>query len=590
MAKKETIDVEVVAPYTRKQLASMADGRSRAARAIATFTAMESSALNFRTRWQECANYIQQRKGNILTFLSPGQPQTVLVWDTTAEEANNVFAAGIVSFLTPTGEMWMRMVPKSDSAPQAFKEWLDDSSERMLQEIGASNFYETWHEDMLDAGGFGSSLMRVDEYPDDPEGLVNYANIPVGTFYWRENNKGRIGTIARHWKWTAQQAAEEWGVDRLTPQLRKAFDASERAEANMQFEFVELIQKRRREDVRPGITSAQYRPWECLYICKQDNAIIDEQGYYENPYAGLRLMRSNNEAYGRGPGTQAMPTIKMVNRMEQDMLTIIEREARPAWLMPDDTAYTPDNRPDGVTFWDASKGIAYKPEQMQYKNRIDLGEQKTEQKRDIIRRFFFNDMFKLFTAGAEMQREKTAYEVSQMAAERLVLFSPIFGRITQEKLNPLLYRTFSIMYRNGRFKPLPAGIDPRTMEFEISYVSKIALAIKAIQNQAFATAIQLIQSAMAVDPNVVYILDAPKGVRQVLSNTGTPTSWLRSDGEVQQLIQQKQQEAERAQAAAAALAGSQTIKNLGPAAQQSAGSAIPAAIQQGGARSPFMNA
>lgn len=549
-------------------------GQSRAQQIIALHSAMEADALNFRTRWQECANYVQPRKGNILTFLSPGAPQTILLWDTTAEQALVVFAAGVVSFLTPTGERWFRYEPRDKkNVSQAFKEWLDDCSEKVAAEIASSNFYEVWHEDCLDAGCFGSSLLRVDEYPEEAEGILNFTNIPVGTFYWREDNRGRIGTVTRSWKWSAHQAAEEFGVDALTPRLRKAYESAEKQASEQKFHFIELIRKRRKDDVVQGPTTADRRPWECVYVVKEDNAVIKEDGYYENPYAGLRLMRSNNEVYGRGPGTQAMPEIKMVNRMEEDITTIVERMAKPSWVMPDDTAYQPDNRPDGVTFWDASKGAAYKPEQIELKNRVDMAEQKTEQKRRAIRDYFFNDMFKLLTQQEEMQREKTAYEVSQMVAERMILFSPIFGRITQEKLNPLLYRVFSIMYRNGRFKPLPVGIDPN-LEFEVAYVSKIALAIKAIQNQALATAIQLIQTMVAIDPTVVYLLKTQESARQVLSNAGVPSGWIRSPGEVQALAQKQQEEQARLQASQAALAGSQTIKNLGPQAQANAGRSI----------------
>lgn len=557
--------------------AASSEGKSKAARVIALHTSMESQALNFRTRWQDCANYIQPRKGNILTILSPGAPQTVLLWDTTAEQALLVYAAGIVSFLTPPSEVWFRCEPRGDDASDDLKEWFADASERMLQEIANSSFYEVWHEDNLDGGCFGSSLMRCDEYADDPENILGFVNIPVGTFYWREDNRGRISTTTRSWKWTAQQAADEFGEENLTPRLLKALDAKDPAVASQEFRFIEMVGPRRKGDVIKGPTQAESRPWECLYVCVEDMEVLREDGHYENPYAGCRTMRSNNEVYGRGPGTQAMPEIKMVNRMEEDSAVVVERMAKPSWIQPDDTAYDPDNRPDGVTFWDASKGKDYKPEQIRQENRVDLLEAKLERKQKVIRDYFFNDMFKLLTSSEEMKREKTAYEVAQMVAERMVLFSPIFGRIKTEKLDPTIYRVFSIMYRNGRFKPLPVGVRPEEIDFEVNYVSKIALAIKAIQNQSFATAIQLVQAVVAVDPTAVYLVKWHDGLRKVLSNSSFPTSWIRSEAEVKALVAAQQAEAQRLQAAQAALAGSQTIKNLGPQAQASATKQISAA-------------
>lgn len=561
-------------PKPKQQQAPVSDEQKRAARVIQAHAQMESAALNFRTRWQECANYVQPRKGNILTMLSPGQQQTVRLWDTTAEQALMVYAAGIVSFLTPPSEVWFRCEPRDKDASPELRTWFEEASEEMIKEIGNSNFYEVWHEDNLDGGCFGSSLMRTDVLPDDPDNILSFVNIPVGTFYWREDNRGRVSTITRSWKWSAQQAAEEFGEEALSPLLRKAFNSVDEATANREFKFIELVSKRAKADVVQGPTIATRRPWECLYVCVEDQAILKEDGYYENPYAGCRTMRSNNEPYGRGPGTQAMPEIKMVNRMEEDLCAVIERMAKPSWIMPDDTAFDPDNRPDGITYWDASRGEAYKPHQIELKNRVDLGEQKTEQKRKVIQDYFYVTMFKLLTSSEEMQREKTAYEVAQMVAERMVLFSPIFGRIKTEKLDPTIYRVFAGMLRAGRFKPLPAGIDPASIDFDVAYVSKIALAIKAIQNQSFATAIQLVQAVTAIDPTALYLVKWHDGLRKVLSNSSFPSSWLRSESEVAQLVAKQQQEQQRLQASQAALAGSQTIKNLGPDAQARAGTAM----------------
>lgn len=555
----------------------LSGGKTRAARAIAQHSAMESSAINFRSRWQECADYIQPRKGNILTFLSPGAPQTVNVWDTTAEQALMVYAAGIVSYLTPPSEIWARLEPRDKDASAELRTWFEEATEEIFKELALSNFYEVWHEDNLDGGCFGSSLMRTDEYVDDADSLIGFSNIPVGTFYWREDHRGKISTVSRSWKWTAVQAEEEFGRDNLSPQLLKSLDSPDAHSAAREFKFIELVQKRRKEEVTPGMTTADRRPWECLYLCFEDQAILREDGHYENPYAGCRTMRSNNEVYGRGPGTQAMPNIKAVNRMKEDILVVTERMAGPSWLMADDSAYDPDNRKDGVTFWDASKGPNYKPEQLQMKNDLRHAKELLDEDRKVIRDYFYYDMFKLLTTQENMKREKTAFEVAQMVAEQMVLFSPIFSRVKTEKLDPTIYRIFSSMFRNGRFKPLPAGVDPKLVQFDVAYVSKIALAIKAIQNQSFATAIQLIQAVTALDPTALYLIDWHKALRKVLANTSIPTAWMRSEAEVIALVQKQQQEAARLQAAQAALAGSQTIKNLGPDAQAKAGTAFSAA-------------
>jgi len=296
--------------------------------------------------------------------------------------------------------------------------------------------------------------------------------------------------------------------------------------------------------------------------------VIEEGGYYSMPYFGSRLLRSNNEVYGRGPGTDAMPEIKLVNAMERDILTWTELMGNPPWLAPDDSSFQIDGRPGGITYWDASNPNN-KPAQVEMKNRVDLAEQKTEQKRERIRRAFFNDLFQMLTNIDEQKREKTAYEVQQMVAEKLLLFSPLFARYVVEKLNPMLERTVDILMRSGAVGPdllqaLAGG------EYEITYVSKIALAIKAAENQAFATMLTLVEQASALDPSVVNVINWRQGVREIARNVGTKASLIRNDREVDKMTQAQQAAQAQAQQAQTAELATRSVKNLGPEAQTQA--------------------
>lgn len=531
---------------------------------LARHNRLKSEQSNFRTLWQDAADYIMPRKGNIETRNTPGQEQTRQLYDTTAEEAALVFAAGLLSNLTPAGELWARFTAKED-APQEEKDWLDECTQRAIRIVHSSNFYLGWHEDCLDAGIFGSSLLFVEE---SAKGVINVVNVPVGTFTWCENANGMVDTIHREFHYTASQAVERWGYEKLPEIIQKAAD--DEMGKDKRFTFVHAVYPRAKGEWREGLVDGKLRRFASCYVCVECSAIVEEGGYYENPYAAGRLLRSNNECYGRGPGIQVLPEIKLLNRMEQDLLLGLEKLVNPPWLMPEESAYRPDNRPNGVTYYDASNPNG-KPEQMQLNNRIDMGEQKTEQKRGRIRSAFHVDMFQMLSNVDQMKREKTAFEVSQLIQEKLVLFSPIFARVVHEKLNPFMERLFGVCMRAGVFPPPPESVIQRgVLDYEVEYVSKIALAIRAAVNNSLAVMMQLVTEMAQFDPSVVHVIKWREAARDVMSNQGFPAKWRRSDDEVDAIMQGIQQSQMQAMLPDAAdkLAGA--AQKLGPKGQAAA--------------------
>lgn len=539
---------------------------------IARHNALLEGMTNWKNLWDDAANYIMPHKGNITSVVSPGEEQTNEVYDSTAEESLLVFAAGLVSQMVPPGELWFRYEPADENSSEPIRAWFDDCTQRAAKAIYSSNFYMAIHEDFLDAGFCGTSNTYLEEGRNN---RLNFCNVPIGTYCIAENSEGIVDTVSREWMWTAKQAAEQWGEEKLTKSLREALSSKDASGYGKKFKFIHSVYPRRKKDTKPGQVEGKLRPIESVYVCVEDSMVIEESGFYEMPYAVSRVMRSRNEVWGRGPGTQILPEVRMLNRMEMDLLIATEKHVGPSWLMPDDSAYRPDNRPNGITYWDASNPNN-KPERIQEVSRLDYGENKTEQKRKRIRSAFFADMFQMLSSSQEMKREKTAFEVAQMIQEKLVLFSPMFARLVQEKLNPLLERVFAVMLREGMFTPPPEGLEGT--DYEISYVSKIALAIKAAQNNSLMELLQIANAMVPFDQSVASVVNWRKAFRDVARNRGTSADWMRTDEEVDQMISDMQKAAAAQQAANTAKTMSETAKNLGPQAQQAASGAMAGAM------------
>lgn len=537
---------------------------------IARHSALKSDASNFFTEYQDCADYIMPRRGGIITQRSPGSPQTVQLFDRTAGKANLICAAGLLSQLTPPGELWAKFAPEDEEASEEQRAWFDRATQVVFDELHRSNFYLALHEAFLDLGCFCTANVLLDAGTLGE--LLNYRHVPVGSYVIAVNNLGRIDTVLREWKWTARQAAQEFGEKALGPEMLKALRANDQASQNRPFTFLHAVYPRAKDEARDGPVEGSLRPIASIFVCVEDKTVMKEDGYYEMPEAVCRMFTSNGEAYGRGPGIDALPAIRLLNRKVYDLTLALEKGVNPSWLAPEDAAYRPDNRPNGVTYWDASNP-ANKPEQLESKARVDWVVQSIQEDRELIREEFFVDMFQMLNRPDVLKRERTAFQIAEMLQEKLLLFAPFFARITQEMLSPLLTRTFAIMAREGRLPDLPADIVDG-VRFRIVYTSKIAAAIKAAQDNAIVDMLQLCSLMQPFDQSVSLVVNWRKAYRNAARNRGVSAEVIRSDDEVDEMVAQMQRAEAAMREAELAKKTSEAARNLGPEAQRVAANAV----------------
>jgi len=519
--------------------------------------ALKAKASNFRSLWQECADYVLPRKSGIITERSEGNRASDSIFDTTAEESMLIFASGLLQHLTPPGQIWARIESTEKEPNPELAAWFDKESEALMQELHSDNFQHTIHEAFVSLGTFGTCCVLLEEGTRD---FLNFKEAVVGTFSVCESNEGAVDTVYREWKWSARQAEQEWGREALGPNVRKALESKNPSDQDKEFTFIHAVYPRTKgaagilhqlevDSVKEGVpVGPTLRPIASIYVCVEDKAVVLEDGYYEMPYAVCRLLKSNGELYGRGPSMQVLPNLRLVNRMEALTLAATERIVDPSWLLPDDAAYRPDNRPGGITYYDATNP-AGKPEQLISAARVDVSESKMEQIRERISKAWHVPMFHALNNEFAQKRQKTAFEVEQMLQEKMADFSPMFTRITRELLSILLERAFAMRLRSGKAEPPPVDIGEE-LDFKITYTGEIALRIRAMQDKGTVQAAQLAGQFAQFDPRVLHVIKWENRFREMAKNLGVPSTDLRSEEEVAEIVQAQQEaqaEAEQAQ-------------------------------------------
>lgn len=139
--------------------------------------------------------------------------------------------------------------------------------------------------------------------------------------------------------------------------------------------------------------------------------------------------------------------------------------------------------------------------------------------------------------------QMTAREVAERQSEKLTQFSPTADRTTTELFTPMLRRVFAILSRAGKFPAPPPEVLVRdaggvfVANPEIIYSSRIALAIKALENNAFDRDLEVLMPLIQIAPDTVDNYNLDEIVRDRSRNNGLPARWMRELEEVQQMRQ-----------------------------------------------------
>jgi hypothetical protein len=481
---------------------------------------------------QQITNYVMPRKNQVNT--KTNQPDTasgVDLYDTTAVDANMVLGAGQLQYITPANERWAgfeapeQLRTAAGEGKSRLDLWYRECSERAMTALAQCNFYSEVHEFYLDRGGVGTACLSA--MPGRRESL-NVTCHAYGTYAIGEDDEGHVDTVFRSWAMSARVAVKKFGLERMGKKVREAYNAKDSKQRDKKFNFIHAVYPREEDKRKPGKVDGPNKPVASVYVCVDDKHVVSNEGFDEMPYQVSRYLTHGEDVYGYSPSVDILATIRQVNLIEKQMDALAEKAAFPPVLYPESMTGAIDLRAAGMTPFDPNQPNAL-PKEWGTQGRYDIGLERVKTKQDAIRRAYHNDLFNMF-AGVE--REITAYQTMQMVAEKLVLFSPTFARLTTEFLNPFLQRVFGILFRAGVFsEPPPEAYveDGRggssLVVPTVVYTSKVALAIKALENQSWLEFINLIMPLVELRPEIMDNFDVDKIAIGLAKNVALASGW-----------------------------------------------------------------
>jgi hypothetical protein len=536
------------------------------------------------TLWQDIADFCLPRKAEITNKREyPDTHRNDVLFDSTAIYANAVLANGQLSYMSPADSRWFVYEPPSAvKGNDKAKTWFQQCSEIVQLNLANSNFYSEVHELYFDDGTFGSYAMFCEPGRRNP---VTFTTFPCGSFCISEDDEGLVDTLFRELKMTCLQAADKFGEENLSEKMRKQVEEYRKTGkgGNSLHDFVHAIYPRRHKDRDASKKDGENKPIASVYVDKASKHVVRSSGFDEQPFFAGRHMKWGDSPYGWSPGWMALPEARQLNFLVKQMDALAEVKAFPRVLIPSTHEGEIDLRSGGFTYFDPMNPNA-KPQEWLTQGEYQAGLEREQRKEKAIQRAFHVDLFQMFAMLD--QKQMTAREVAERASEKLVQFSPTFARKTTELFNPLLRRVFNIHLRQGLFPPPPPDVIvmnevtgiPEIPEPEVTYTSRVALAIKSLHNLAFMRTMERLAPLIPLKPEILDNFDMDNVSRDLGRNDGVPADWITDEDERDKMREERaaqmqaaqEQQNMMAQADMAAKAGSiKSDSMVGQALQQS---------------------
>jgi hypothetical protein len=422
-----------------------------------------------------------------------GEIKGTRIYDTTAIEACKTFVSKLHDAMTPPGIQWGYLqlddnytsadVQDVEEAQQA----LDDYMRKLFNYIHASNFDVAINECYFDLA-IGTSCLIVNQNNDETP--LIFTSVPMDILSIEEGLTGRVETWFRTWQdIKINEITQRWPKASIPVSMQILLDNDSEAICRKVYEGVMYMPQR-----------GQY--CYCYMVTSEDNILFKE--YLEsNPGIVWRFQKTNNETWGRGPVVDALPSIISLQEMARVELASANLNTFRPYMAFSDSVFNPHTfKLEPFTIIPVApigSGGQFPLQPLPESANPQFAQLTINDLRFQIKQLFFSDQ--LQSESNQSKQPSTAYELAvnqQQLAQRI---GPLFSRLQQEFLWPLIKRVSYILDKMGLL-PQPK-IDGQLVQFK--YKSPLALAKGQAEIARFTQWLQLMQGMFGPEASKMYV-------------------------------------------------------------------------------------
>lgn len=424
-----------------------------------------------------------------------GTIQNTRVYDTTAVDAVTDFVSSIHETMTPPQTQWgfleidESMVDDagSDENLKLLEEAqiiLNTYMRRLFTYIHASNFDVTISECYYDLC-VGTAALVINQYTDEMPFLCT--SIPADKLAIEEAVNGNIESWFRTWQnLKIVDLHTRWPQIKLSPNLL-ALIASD----------PDTVIK----NVYEGVAYFSNQPKKYCYAVWADNDLLYVNWTDSSPGIIWRWKKTNNETWGRGPVMDALPSIISLNEMARVELASANLNTFRPYMGFSDAVFNPHTfRLEPFTIIPiAPIGTSGQVPLIPLPNSSspEFAQMTMADLRMQIKKLLFAEQ----PQDSRSVQPQTAYELAMKQSTLAEKIGPIFSRMIQECMWPVIKRFAYILHTMGLL-PYP---DIGGIPIKFKYKSPLALVKGRADVERFTQFVQVMQGIMGPDSTQLYI-------------------------------------------------------------------------------------
>lgn len=508
---------------------------------------LRSGRYSWWISWAELAEYILPYRYTWLVTQNQynrGQPKIGRILDSTATIAARNCANGMMSGITSPTRPWfkLRLDTLTEDQNNPINIWLEECERRMMRVFGESNFYSAMATLYLDVVVFGTGTMVIYEDFND---VIRCYNPCAGEYFVAMDDRLQNRYFYREFIYTLSQIEERWPGVLPESERKLVAQGNGRQERKIGHAI---------EPDKSGRFAYREVYWD---IGAPNNQIYSKRIFHEQPHVAPRWDVFGNDAYGRGPASDAIGDVKQLQQETRRKAQALDKMVNPPMVGDLQLQNQPASTlPGGVTYVSSTSQAGFRAA---YQINFPVQEITADimSIQDRIRTIFFNDLFLMIS---QLTTVRSATEIDARREEKLVMLGPVLERLENEALDPIIDRVFGIMMRGGLLPEPPPEI--AGMDIQVQYVSMLAEAQRATATAGIERLLSLAGNMAAVAPGVLDKIDFDQSIDQYNEYLRNSPRIVRSDEQVAEIRKNRETQQAQAQQAQQTMEGVKAAETL----------------------------
>lgn len=531
-----------------------------------------------------------------------GTKKMQYIVDNTPLLAVRTLAAGLMSSVTNPSRPWIRIKPKDKNLMEkdGVAEWCEAVTTGVLKIFGESNYYDSMEPAYREIGTFGTCDVGGYENPFDPRfptrPMMNYVTRTWGEYWIGQDSSGRVNVWMRQFKWTAKQIVERFVDDPYDDNDPKWANISPATRAlwlnrsdEKRMEVFQVIESNR--EYIQGSPFSKDKEFRSVYYERGGDPfqLLEVSGYDIFPEHVARWDLSPDDAWGHSPAMDCLGDAKSMQKQHTRKAQAIDKHLDPPLMGDANLKKTRISMLPGEVTWlegTSANSFGLKPI-YQVTPQLEPVLDDIKDMRGRIGASMYTDVFQMLKSmGEELKSGITATEIQARVQERILELGPVLTRLNNELYGKQIEQILHIGMRRSKlawqmmkygvtlpkgvemiFPPPPAAMNGQTTDVE--YISILAQSQRMDEINGIQKLVTYVLSTAQAKPNVIDKIDFDRAIDIVADRLSVPPEIIISTEIAEKFraarAKQAAQQQQMQNAQAAAMTGSQALKNLGGA-------------------------